>query len=99
MKKTPYTVVVFLKALPGKEDELRAALIELVAPSLKDKGCLQYDLHESLDNPGKFMFYENWESKEDHQLHFNMPHVQALGSRLHELGEGELNVTFWEQAK
>lgn len=99
MKKTPYTVVALLQALPGKEDELRAALIELVAPSLKDKGCINYDLHESLDNPGKFMFYENWESKEDHQLHFNTPHVQSLKSKLHELGENDLNVTFWAQAQ
>ena len=95
----PYTILAIFIAKPGKEEVLKEVLMTLIAPTLKEVGCVNYDLHQSLENPAKFMFYENWESKEDHQLHFNTPHVQALGSRLHELGEGELNLTFWEQAK
>ncbi|TAK94934.1 MAG: antibiotic biosynthesis monooxygenase, partial [Verrucomicrobia bacterium] len=47
MNPKTITVVATFKARPGKESELRAALIGLVAPTRKEAGCLNYDLHAS----------------------------------------------------
>jgi quinol monooxygenase YgiN len=53
-------IVAILKAKPGQESELRQALLTLIPPVLQEPGCIQYTLHESLDHPGHFVFYEAW---------------------------------------
>ncbi len=72
------TVVASFKAKEGKEE---AALIELSAllePTRKEAGCIQYDLHRSTDDPGTFVFYETWNSRQDLEEHLAMPYLQAL---------------------
>lgn len=57
------TEIAFHRAKPGKERALREALLAVRGPTLKEKGCINYDLHESPSLPGVFVFLENWESK------------------------------------
>lgn len=72
------TVVAEMLARPGKEDELRAQLLALVAPTRKEEGCVQYDLHVSTAEPGRFVFYENWTSGETLERHLKSPHFRAF---------------------
>ena len=73
----PLTILAQITAVEGKEDFLRAELEKLIPPTRAEEGCLQYDLHVDTGNPGFFMFYENWESRELWQAHMNAPHLQA----------------------
>lgn len=73
----PLTILAQVTAVEGKEDFLRAELEKLIPPTRTEEGCLQYDLHVDTGNPGFFMFYENWESRELWQAHMNAPHLQA----------------------
>jgi quinol monooxygenase YgiN len=79
------TVVAVLVAKPGREDDLRAALLALIPPTRKEEGCVQYDLHVSTERPGQFVFYENWTSRELLDRHLASPHLQAFAAREHEL--------------
>ena len=79
------TVIAHLRARPGKEDELRAVLEALVEPTTGEKGYVNYDMHEAVDEPGLFYFYENWESAQDLDTHLSSPHLQAFAARLDEL--------------
>ena len=56
------TVIARMRAKPGKEQELRDALEALVEPTSTEKGYVNYDLHQGVEDPGWFFFYENWES-------------------------------------
>ncbi len=56
------TVIAYMRAAPGKRDELRQALESLIEPTSQEKGYVNYDLHQSLEDPDLFFFYENWES-------------------------------------
>ena len=73
----PLTILAQITAAEGKEDLVRAELEKLVAPTRAEQGCLQYDLHVDTGNPGFFMFYENWESRDLWQVHMNAPHLKA----------------------
>jgi quinol monooxygenase YgiN len=79
------TVVAEMKAKPGKESELRAALMALVEPTRKEDGCVQYDLHVHSIDPGRFVFYENWASEETLARHAASEHLKALGEKLGDL--------------
>ena len=83
----PLTVIAKLKARSGSEEELYEVLRGLVEPTRAEEGCINYDMHRSHEDPGLFMFYENWESRQLWERHMESPHVQGLASRQDELCE------------
>lgn len=78
-------VVALMKAQPGKEDEVKEALGNLVEPSHDDPGCIFYALHQGSDDPSRFAFVERWASREDLQAHNGTAHVGALLERAGDL--------------
>jgi quinol monooxygenase YgiN len=72
----PLTIVAIFQAAPGREDDLAAALQGLVAPTLAEPGCLNYDLHRDLRDPGRFLFYENWETRAHWDAHMGSEHLR-----------------------
>ncbi|MFP5221533.1 MAG: putative quinol monooxygenase [Acidobacteriota bacterium] len=81
------TVVATIVAKPGCEKDVEALLTGLVEPSRRDKGCLLYDLHRSADQPGVFLFYETWESKQLLDAHLGTPHLLAMREKLGPLAQ------------
>ncbi|HMM95065.1 putative quinol monooxygenase [Phycicoccus sp.] len=79
------TVIAYMKAAPGKEDELRDALQALVEPTTQEDGYVNYDLHESVEEPGRFFFYENWHSSEHLDAHLAAPHLTEFIARIPDL--------------
>jgi quinol monooxygenase YgiN len=74
------TVIAYMKAAPGKEDELRAALEALIEPTTKEPGYVNYDLHQGVEDPAAFFFYENWESPAHLDAHLETPHLVNFAS-------------------
>ena len=79
------TVIAFMYAAPGNRDELRAALVGLVEPTTRDKGYVNYDVHQSLEDPDMFLFYENWECAADLDAHLAAPHLTKMAGPISEL--------------
>ncbi len=91
------TVVATFQAKPGKESELRTALLGLVAPTRQEAGCLNYDLHASPEDPSKFLFHENWTSQAHLDAHLKSPHIAALLPRVEELCLAFPEIRIWER--
>src|SRR5262245_2387265 len=60
-----YSVVAEVRAKPGKEAELRAATLPLVALVRSDPKNLVYFLQEDREAPGHFIFYEIFADQAD----------------------------------
>lgn len=88
----PLTVIAHMRAKPGKEAELRAALEALIEPTTRDEGYLTYDLHQGVDDPAVFFFYENWADRATHAAHMQTPHLQDFIANHLGLLDGELRV-------
>jgi quinol monooxygenase YgiN len=86
------TVVAEMKAQAGKEKDLREALLACIDPTRIEEGCVQYDLHESTEIPGHFIFYENWTSREALDRHLATPHLERLKSLIPSLVDGEVRI-------
>jgi quinol monooxygenase YgiN len=95
--KTVITVVATFQARPGKEAALKETLTGLLAPTRKEAGCINYDLHVSPENSGQFLFHENWTSKELLDAHLKSPHIVALLHRLDELCTAFPEIKIWEK--
>ncbi len=81
----PHTVVVVLEAKPGKESQLKQALVDVIEPSRAENTCLEYRLHQDITNPAQFVLYENWENQQKHQQQFTKPYVTTLANKLENL--------------
>ncbi len=71
----PISIVVVSTALPGQGNALRDAQKTLVAETLREPGCLRYELHQSVEDADVLMFIESWESEEALQTHLQGPAV------------------------
>ena len=87
-----YAVVAHVRAKPGKEQELRALTLPLVAKVRAEPNNLLYFLQEDRESPGHFVFYEIFASKADFDAHNATAHVQAWFARLPELADGDVQV-------
>ena len=87
------TVIASMRAKPGKEQALRDALQALVAPTTQEKGYVNYDLHQGVEDPAVFFFYENWESGEALDAHLGAPHLVDFVGRMDDLLDGPLQIS------
>jgi quinol monooxygenase YgiN len=87
-----YSVVAEVRAKPGKEAELRAATLPLVALVRSDPKNLVYFLQEDRSSPGHFIFYEIFANQADFEAHNAMPYVKDWFARLPELADGGVQV-------
>lgn len=69
------TIVARIETLPGQQARVKSELLKLVEPTLREPGCLQYDLHQDNDDPTVFLFYENWQNRELWRSHMNSRHI------------------------
>lgn len=97
MNPIPLTVVAQVQAKSGKEAEMRDLLSSLLAPSRQEVGCLNYDLHQSTDDPARFLFHENWSSKSDLDRHLASAHLAAVVARLGSLVAAPPQITLWSR--
>ena len=71
------TIVANIHANPDRIGLVKAELEKLVSVTRAEDGCINYDLHQDNDDPARFTFYENWESREMWQAHMRAPHLAA----------------------
>lgn len=45
--------------------------------TIRHPDCIKHDLHQSIHDPGLFMFYENWINKKAHEEHVVREEVQT----------------------
>ena len=81
-------VVAHIQAKPGSEAEVREVLEGYIAPTLKETGCLRYDLFVDVDDPAKFTFIEEWASREALHAHSQSAHILAGRTRMAGLAAG-----------
>ena len=93
--RTGLTVIAYITAKAGHEDQVREALLDLVAQTRKETGCVNYDLHQSPKDPCEFAIYENWTSASDLELHAKSAHLQSFAKIAGDLLNGPAEIRKW----
>lgn len=73
-----YVVCSQLVVREGAADEVAAVMPELTAASNAEPGCLLYLAHRHLEDPRRFMFYEQYVDEAAFQAHVASEHYQRL---------------------
>ncbi len=82
---TTLTLLASFEAAPGHHGELRAALLEMVDPSLAEPGCLEYRPYLDAAEPGQMLLVERWVDRAALEDHFATPHFRAVAAKLETL--------------
>ena len=64
------------RAHEGSESEVADLFRKLEAASRKEPGCLMYVGHQSIQNPRRFMFYEQYKDQAALDAHRNAPYFK-----------------------
>ena len=65
------TIIANITVEESRLDEVKEAMLELVEGTLKEEGCVRYELHQDNENPACFTFVEAWETYDLWQDHMN----------------------------
>jgi quinol monooxygenase YgiN len=88
---TEVRVIARSVAGKGNEEELRAPLRSMLAPTRAEQGCKSYEGYES-DSTGRFYFDETWESEAALDKHIATLHFKHLEQAIGELVEEPFEV-------
>lgn len=69
-------VIAELKIKKESVNEAKSLLNDLQIATKKENGCISYQLHQSIGDETKFVFYESWVDKESIDKHFETPHFK-----------------------
>jgi len=67
---------------PADADALRVAAAEMMAATHEEPGCHEYVFSISVADPGNVQVFEVWESADDLEAHFAMPHMATFRESL-----------------
>ena len=70
-------------------------VVELVAETRKEEGCISYQLFQDVNNSSILAFIEEWQSPEALQSHMKSKHFLAAMPKLAELREKESEVNIY----
>lgn len=81
MSTTPVHVLVTVDALPAHAEEISAGLRRLAEASLREDGCIAYDVLRDNAEPSRMLITETWRDGAALACHRASAHVaSAIGS-------------------
>ena len=88
-------IVAIMTAAPGKKPALQAIMEEFVSATRQEAGCLEFTLHQSLEDEQVLIITELWADQSSLQAHFTGAAVRkvqqadmsslVVGNQLHHL--------------
>lgn len=97
MPSNPVTVIVRIVAKAAMEAQVKRELMNLLAPTRLEKGCINYDMHQAADDEPVFLFHENWVSEEDLKRHFEAPYIKHWLTQAETLLAEPMELTLWHK--
>ncbi len=82
--------IVLIARLKVKKDAVEAlkqAALEIVADSRSEPGCVNYDIHQAIDDETVFLWHETWANKAALDEHFAKPYTKEFFARVDEFAE------------
>ena len=70
-------VIAELRIRTEMTEKVFAAARKIVAATIKEDGCISYDMHQSVNDPSKLVVVERWSSRDTLSHHLETPHLKA----------------------
>jgi len=77
---TKIVVLARIKAKQDSAETVKSELLKIVEPTRKEAGCIKYQLHQDIEDPSIFVFYEIWQSAAFLERHKDTDHYRHYAS-------------------
>ena len=78
MDEDKIVLIARLKVKADKIEQAKAAALAIVADSRMETGCINYDIHKSIEDETVFFWHETWANKAAIDEHFATPFFQEF---------------------
>lgn len=89
-KNQQITLIVRFKAILGKEEDVKNVLMNLIAPTRSEPGCIEYILHQNAEDETQFLFYEVWQDQYSLNQHNEKQYIKEAVKFFQENGKAIL---------
>jgi quinol monooxygenase YgiN len=84
----PFTMWVSFKVKPGREAAFEKAATACMTETVKEKGCVAYQLNHDADHADTYVLYERWKNLDALAAHLKEKHTEALLKTIPDLIDG-----------
>jgi quinol monooxygenase YgiN len=85
MSNEKIVLVAHLKVREDAVEETKKVALEIVADSRAEAGCLNYDVHQAIEDPSTFIWHETWKNKAAVEDHFETPFFKKFAAAVETL--------------
>lgn len=89
----------YIRLDPAKRSEALAAAVVMMEATRVEEGCQAYTFSTDLEDEGVFHIFEQWESQEALDAHFQTPHMADFQKAMPGFGIQEMAVQRYEISK
>lgn len=75
-------VIAIFRAKPGAEHIVETLFKGVIETTLAEEGCILYRLNRDAEDPRRFIWTEEWESRDLLDRHLKAPHIEKLFAAL-----------------
>ncbi len=76
---------------PEHRDEARQLALDMAKATQAEAGCLAYQFYADLSDPNTFFIFEEWESEEALNRHFQTEHMKNFQQQAPKILAGKVN--------
>ena len=89
----PFVLLVRFRVRAGVNARVRALFADAKIHTLRDRGCITFDLNEHANDTRHYVVHEKWHTLADLDAHLRTPHAGRLRTAYNDLIEGLPEVT------
>lgn len=97
MNDEAISVIAYIEIKPGTEEAFKKELAAVIAATRQEAACINYDFHQSTDQPTRFVAYENWTSRAGLDLHAKSAHIQTFRQNCADIFAKPVDITIWKK--
>jgi len=93
MSDEKIVLIARLKVKKNSVEAAKNAALAIIEDSRTEDGCLNYDLHQQIDDETVFIWHETWENKAAIEAHGSSEHFKSFSTEIKDLVEEPLQIT------
>ena len=93
MENEKIVLVARLKVKNEMIDEAKQAALAIVADSRAEEGCVNYDIHQAIDDPTVFIWHETWKNKAAIDEHFETDFFKDFSAKVEKFAAEPAQIT------
>ena len=93
MSDEKIVLVARLKVREEAVEDAKKLALGIVTDSRREEGCLNYDVHQAIEDPTVFVWHETWRDKAALDEHFEMSHFKEFFAKGMQLAAEDPQIT------